>query len=350
MSEKIDALRQRHSELLAQIAEARDNGADELEIEMLREELANVQAMLHAIAPRRAKAPRARTVSMAAQAENGGEMSLGDRAQFLSWEQADNSLDDEIEAGRKQMLSAAQRGLEALTERQRKVLELNRDGASVTEIAERLGIGKSTVSRTLSRAKKAVREEVELPMAQAALSGQTELDLADREPANLLLSAITPRQAAYLYLYYGEWLSLREVASLIGVDKATVLRTIRRALRNIGAMTGFQPTTLRGMDGLDELAYSIYRELQEQDAVVPQERRPAPPRKGQSSPRKPCEPDKAPMPPLTIIRAKRHRGQMLRELERLSANGQSAQLWLMEIFRKLAKNLKSAGRWLRRNC
>ena len=55
------------------------------------------------------------------------------------------------------------------------------------------------------------------------------------------------------------------------------------------------------------------------------------------------------MPPLTIIRAKRHRGQMLRELERLSANGQSAQLWLMEIFRKLAKNLKSAGRWLRRN-
>lgn len=181
MSEKIDALRQRHSELLAQIAEARDNGADELEIEMLREELANVQAMLHAIAPRRAKAPRARTVSMAAQAENGGEMSLGDRAQFLSWEQADNSLDDEIESGRKQMLSAAQRGLEALTERQRKVLELNRDGASVTEIAKRLGIGKSTVSRTLSRAKKAVREEVELTMAQAALSGQTELDLADRE-------------------------------------------------------------------------------------------------------------------------------------------------------------------------
>ena len=247
------------------------------------------------------------------------------------------------------MLSAAQRGLEALTERQRKVLELNRDGASVTEIAERHGIGKSTVSRTLSRAKKAVREEVELTMAQAALSGQTELDLADRETASLLLSAITPRQAAYLYLYYGEWLSLREVASLIGVDKATVLRTIRRALRNIGAMTGFQPTTLRGMDGLDELAYSIYRDLREQDAVVPQERRPAPPRKGQSSPRKPCEPDKAPMPPLTIIRAKRHRGQMLRELERLSANGQSAQLWLMEIFRKLAKNLKSAGRWLRRN-
>lgn len=59
--------------------------------------------------------------------------------------------------------------------------------------------------------------------------------------------------------------------------------------------------------------------------------------------------DGAPMPPLTIIRAKRHRGQMLRELERLSANGQSMQLWLMEIFRKLAKNLKSAGRWLRRN-
>jgi len=82
MSEKIDALRQRHSELLAQIAEARDNGADELEIEMLREELANVQAMLHAIAPRRAKAPRARTVSMAAQAENGGGKALSSPLAF----------------------------------------------------------------------------------------------------------------------------------------------------------------------------------------------------------------------------------------------------------------------------
>ena len=115
-------------------------------------------------------------------------------------------------------------------------------------------------------------------------------------------------------------------------------------------MTAYE-AAVREKDQLYARIQLVREEIkQEQDAVVPQERRPAPPRKGQSSPRKPCEPDKTPLPPLTIIRAKRHRGQMLRELERLSANGQSAQLWLMEIFRKLAKNLKSAGRWLRRNC
>ena len=57
--------------------------------------------------------------------------------------------------------------------------------------------------------------------------GPLVVDLADGRVLEAVLSLLTPRQQLYLYLYYGEWLSLREIGRLLRVDHASVLRSIR---------------------------------------------------------------------------------------------------------------------------
>lgn len=69
---------------------------------------------------------------------------------FLLWQQepgGDNSRQHQ------QLLQLLMLALEqALTPRQRQVLLLYYGGASVTQIARQLGVGKATISRTLKRA------------------------------------------------------------------------------------------------------------------------------------------------------------------------------------------------------
>lgn len=43
-----------------------------------------------------------------------------------------------------------------------------------------------------------------------------------------LRQEVTPRQRQYLMLYYGQQFSMTEIGSLLGVDKSTVSRTIKR--------------------------------------------------------------------------------------------------------------------------
>lgn len=53
----------------------------------------------------------------------------------------------------------------------------------------------------------------------------------DRAKRNLLVALkedVTPRQREVLMLYYGERLNMREIGALLGVDKSTVSRTIKR--------------------------------------------------------------------------------------------------------------------------
>ena len=62
-----------------------------------------------------------------------------------------------------------------------------------------------------------------------------ELDLSDPGTAKMVLQALTDKQAVYLYLYYGQWLSLREIAELLGIKShQSVMISIHTGLRNIG--------------------------------------------------------------------------------------------------------------------
>ena len=94
-------------------------------------------------------------------------------------------------------------------------------------------------------------------------------DLADEDVARVLLSCLTGNQAVCLYLYYGEWLNLRECAELLGVDHTAVLRTVQRALRAIQTTLRCGEFTLDNTDALGDLAYALYVEAGMPDDVPP---------------------------------------------------------------------------------
>ena len=48
-----------------------------------------------------------------------------------------------------------------------------------------------------------------------------------------LKSDVTPRQRQMLMLYYGKGLNMREIGEMLGVDKSTVSRTVKRGERRL---------------------------------------------------------------------------------------------------------------------
>ena len=108
-------------------------------------------------------------------------------------------------------------------------------------------------------------------MTEARLRGDSaRVDLMDPAALKAVMLALTPKQMVYFYLYYSEWLTLREIGELTGTDHAAISRTLRRALRNIGTLLGGQDTVLENPEALDELAYQAYCELDLHPEFVPE--------------------------------------------------------------------------------
>ena len=261
----IDVLRARKRELLARKKyelelQARGVG-DNLALFVVQEELLDVNDQLRALTT-----GRRRTGGRTAAADY-----TRDRQRYLDWRREDTALDGEIDEGRARMKAAAVHGLDLLTSRQRGMLERYLSGRSMPEIAVDLGVNISTVSRTIARAKRRLREETERAMAEAKLrGGSARVDLTNPAALKAVVLALTPKQMVYFYLYYSECLTLREIEALTGTDHAAIMRTIRRALRNIGALLGGQDTVLEHPEALDELAYQVFCELDLHPELVPE--------------------------------------------------------------------------------
>jgi len=181
-----------------------------------------------------------------------------DRERYLRWLSDERSA--ELSEAHRVYIDTVKGSDAVLTPRQRELFALWQEGVGVTELAARLGIDKSTVSRTLGRCKARLRAEAQSRARTLPLDGLTVFDLADERVARTLLSCLTARQAVCLYLYYGEWLNLRECAELLGVDHTAVLRTVQRALRSIRDTLRCGEFTLDNADALGELAYELYIE------------------------------------------------------------------------------------------
>lgn len=355
----IDELRSRHRELLArkkeELALQAEGRGDNLALFMVQEELLEVNAQLRALTPQRRVGTR--RVSHSEYLPN--------RQQYIDWGRENQSLDDKIEDGRQAMLRAVTRSWEILTPKQRQTMELSQAGATQEQIAIRLGVNKSTVSRTLGRAKRSMREEAERSLQEQKLDAR-HLDMADPATARVILSAMTPKQAVYLYLYYSEWLSLREISELTKTDHSTIYRTICRALRNIGSVLGYQETVLENMDSLDDLAYQLYSEIQDQDDIVPAEMRPRKPAYKPHEGGVPPRPQE--LPPVSVrtpagryelVRmglghsgGKRQRGRLLEALlarTREQASERTIMAWLLAVFRRVTgRHEKRGKRWWQR--
>lgn len=221
------------------------------------------------------KAPKTRCISYNACGRDGKSFDWLERNHVTFSDLEGNQMrweDLGVEEGsqKERFFRAIKRGHAACSPRQQEMLDLMLQGKSVCEIAETTGVDRSTVSRTLTRAKRTIRK-MENAMARSEKTAAAgAIDVSRREVAEHILSVLTETQAVYVYLYYGEWLSMQGIADLLGKDKATVCRTIHRACQRIrDDYNCAESGALLGVDTLEPMLYEIYQS-HAADAIIPQ--------------------------------------------------------------------------------
>lgn len=252
---------------------------------------------------------------------------------------------------RQRLRQTAIDSLHALNPRQRETLTLYASGLSGRQIAQQLGVGPSSVSRTLARARKKAERLIllrrqgqrTLDAREAATGGKGPLeaaetaDLRNREALEGVVAAMTHKQLLYFCLYYAEGLTLREIEDLVGTDFTAVSRTVRRALVKLDQLFGGENVTLRHPEALDEAAWLAWRELEEHPELVPERarevlrrgRRPTAARRREVTP--------LAEPSTVVLRTEKAAPGKLLELLRAKAGEGKAGLlrWLEEVFLRL---------------
>lgn len=256
----IDELRARRKELIARKQFLQDAGADPLEVQVVSEELMDVNAALRRLSPGYRFGDR--TI-------RAGDGQILDQKQYRDWvgctwselESAGVTW-EEIESGMARLREVVRNADDFLTPTEKKYFDLYASAKRLVEIAEVCGVNISSVSRTIALAKRRLRNAADyLEHTDSEYDGPgVRIDVSDPEAAKMLISVCTSKQIAYLYLYYGEWMSCAEIGKLLGVNKTTVLRGITPGLGCIGRMFPGKEILLDNMDALGDLAFALYKE------------------------------------------------------------------------------------------
>ena len=268
----IDELKARKRELMDRKKyelELQERGeGDNFALFMVNEELLDVNAQLRTLAPagRRERFGRKGRVtsSMDAHTQNSG-----DRQQFIEWARQDSGADDAAAEAREELRRMLRGGMRSITGRQREVLLLYADGLTRADIASKLEVNRSTVSRTLKLAKKHVVRVIETQQKIETLQDGGRLDMANPDVVKLLMGVLTSHQAVCFYLHYAEWLSLRQISALLGVDHSTICRTIQRAVARIKDALGGAVDILDNIEGMDDVVFDIYCRLSGKSSELP---------------------------------------------------------------------------------
>lgn len=258
-----------------------------------------------------------------------------DRHQFETWAEEERTDDAEGPTNRDiamVSLKRAQRSSKRSAQGEA-YAAARAEGITMAEVARRFGVDKSTVCKVLARHNQAITNQAQSyfqrmkdalaegmdpqigkDLIRAVLSetdkgdqagtgrrrrnddqvrllyqlgrktmdenGAASLDLSNQEVLEAVMGLLSTTQVLYMYLYYGEWLSLREIRDLVGVDKSSVLRCIRRGLERIDAELGGMPFRVEGLDVMEELLMARFNDLDPEDVITHRRRCASGPRLG----------------------------------------------------------------------
>lgn len=121
------------------------------------------------------------------------------------------------------------------------------------KVSIEMGVDSSTVCRAIGRARKRLRSDAQkryLYLKNACKDG-VRLDVSDKDTIKVLLSTLTERQLLYIVLYYGNWMSTREIGDCLCVDHSTVSRTICRGLEKLSFLVSNREVELSGVPELE---------------------------------------------------------------------------------------------------
>ncbi len=200
-------------------------------------------------------APKTRTVALSESAMDAIGFEVSDISGNSTTKE---SFGTESSSNKERLLRALRRGGAVCSPRQQQVFMLYADGKKPKEISEMLDIELSSVYRSLQKIKRTMNHVDEF-QKQFEKYDCTKLDMRDTDMAASILGCLTEVQAVYMYLYYGELFSLRDIADLLGVNHTSVCRGIQRGEARIRAL--FPDNTdvhVCNFDALEPILYNIY--------------------------------------------------------------------------------------------
>lgn len=248
---RLRQLRARRRELEGQLAAGGRTRAAQLELAGVEEDLVACARRLRELEPRHRISCRTTWADVEGRA--------WDQLQYRTWAELEGAQPPQGPSPREEMLTALRQAREDLTPTQRAYLLRAEHGARTTQVAAALGRSPSTVSRGLSRARARLGKKARMVYQLRRAAGEGTLDLSRREGMAALLDALTDRQMLYIFLYYGEWMSLGEISALLRVDRSSVLRTIRRGLERLEQALG-PGARVEGLEELEELLVERWSE------------------------------------------------------------------------------------------
>ena len=251
------ALREQKTALQAKLegVQGREARAIRLELARIGEDLVDCSRLLRELMPRH-KISRGRTWS-------GLEGWQWDKFQYQTWAELESAEDPEGPTEQDKMRLAVRAARSGISPVQEAYLAGTNGGRRQAQVAREAGRNRSTVCRTLQRGQKRIAEDARVlyQLLGRQEGGPLVVDLGEPEVLKAVLDRLTPRQQTYLYLYYGEWLSLREIGTLLGVDHASVLRSIRCGLHRLESLALGEQVEVRGLDQLEERLMAHFNDL-----------------------------------------------------------------------------------------
>ncbi len=104
---------------------------------------------------------------------------------------------------------------------------------------------------TRYRRGKAYAADMAVYAREMSSDNSREISRLKRNLLRALREDVTAKQRQVLLLYYGQGLNMREIGELLGVDKSTVSRTIKRGERRLQRCLRYGAEAyLRNMDAL----------------------------------------------------------------------------------------------------
>lgn len=255
--ERIKVLREQKVALQTELdgAQGREKKALRLELARAEEDLTNCARQLRELMPRH-RISRGTTWA-------GVDGWRWDRMQYKTWAEVEGAEAPEGPTEQDKMRLAVRTARTGITPVQKAYLAGIDGGNPQAQVAREAGRNRSTVCRTLQRGQKRIAEDAKFlyRLLDCQEGGPLVVDLGERSVLKAVLDRLTLRQQTYLYLYYGEWLSLREIGTLLGVDHASVLRSIRCGLKRLESLTLGEQVEVRGLESLEERLMAHFNDL-----------------------------------------------------------------------------------------
>lgn len=256
-SEKANAERENRRHLLAQktALEDRLKSASETELRSLRVELAEVKESI-VLSNRRLK-------DLMPQHKVSVKLELREQAnEYRKWLDDAMSHEEEYEEDDMAIMqTVTDRAVEILPSKQRKYLKMRLNRRYAVHVAHECGVHPSTVGRTVKRAKAFVGS-VATPafVLRKAVRNNGKIDFSDNEQLTAFIDLLTPIQRVYISLYYGEWLTMREIGALVDKNQSVVSRAIRRGLERLSICFD-ESIQVDGIEHLEDLLIFYYSDI-----------------------------------------------------------------------------------------